>query len=81
MLEEVKLIAIHKEITKNQTNTTEFLNCSFWLINGIMHRSTAREMYRRGISKVPFEHISIDENSFKKGYRYITVISHPKVVL
>jgi transposase len=34
-------------------------------------------MERRSISKVPFEHISIDEKSFKKGHKYVTVISHP----
>lgn len=35
-------------------------------------------MGRRNISKHPFEHISIDEKSFKKGHNYVTVVSHPK---
>lgn len=66
------------QITKNQTKTAEFLNCSFRLINRILHRSTERGMGRRNISKVPFEHISIDEKSFKKGHNYVTVLSHPR---
>ncbi len=64
--------------TKNQTKTAEFMNCSFRLINRIMHNSAQRGMQRRSITKVPFGHISIDEKSFKKGHKYVTVISHPK---
>lgn len=64
--------------TKNQTKTAEFMNCSFRLVNRIMHRSVARGVNRRDIGKVPFEHISLDEKSFKKGHEYITVLSHPK---
>lgn len=73
---EVRVIDL-LQATKNQTKTAEFLNCSFRLVNRIMHRSAARGMERRSISKVPFEHISIDEKSFKKGHKYVTVISHP----
>jgi len=63
--------------TKNQTKTAEFMNCGFRLVNRIMHRCTVRGMGRRITSKVPFEHISIDEKSFKSGQKYVTVISHP----
>lgn len=65
-------------ITKNQTRTAEFLSCSFRLVNRIIHRCTERGMGRRNISRNPFEHISIDEKSFKKGHNYVTVVSHPK---
>lgn len=64
--------------TKNQTKTAEFMNCSFRLVNRIMHRSVERGIKRRDICKVPFEHISLDEKSFKKGHEYVTVLSHPK---
>lgn len=64
--------------TKNQTKTAEFMNCSFRLVNRIMHRCVERGIKRRDIGKVPFEHISLDEKSFKKGHEYITVLSHPK---
>ena len=73
---EIKVIDLLKA-TKNQSKTAEFMNCSFRLVNRILHRCTERGMERRQISKVPFEHISIDEKSFKKGHKYITVISHP----
>ena len=43
-----------------------------------MHRCTERGMDRRNTSKVPFEHISIDEKSFKNGHKYVTVLSHPR---
>jgi len=66
------------QATKNQTKTAEFMNCSFRRVNRILHRSTERGMQRRDISTVPFEHISIDEKSFKKGHNYVTVISHPR---
>jgi transposase len=64
--------------TKNQTKTAEFMRCGFRLVNRIMHRCTERGMERRSISKVPFEHISIDEKSFKSGHKYVTVLSHPR---
>lgn len=66
------------QITKNQTQTALYLNCSFRLINRIIHRCTERGMARREKGIYVFEHISIDEKSFKKGHKYVTVISHPK---
>jgi len=35
-------------------------------------------MKLRRISTIPFEHISIDEKSFKKEHNYVTVLSHPR---
>jgi transposase len=64
--------------TKNQSKTAEYLNCSFRMVNRIMHRCTQRGMDRRNYAHVSFEHISIDEKSFQKGHKYVTVISHPK---
>ena len=74
---EVKVIDL-LNATKNQSKTAEYLNCSFRLVNRIMHRCTQRGMERRNYSKIPFEHISIDEKAFQKGHKYVTVISHPK---
>lgn len=64
--------------TKNQTKTAEFMGCSFRLINRIMHRCVSRGLDNRNVSNVPFEHVSIDEKSFKKGHEYVTVLSHPR---
>ena len=64
--------------TKNQTKTAEFLGCSFRLVNRILHRCVERGLELRNTDKVPFEHISIDEKSFKKGHKYVTVLSHPR---
>lgn len=64
--------------TKNQTKTSELMRCSFRLVNRIIHQCTERGMQRRSTKKHKFEHISIDEKSFKKGHHYVTVISHPR---
>ena len=64
--------------TQKQTRTAELMGCSFRLVNRIIHRCTDRGMSRREISDLPFEHISIDEKSFKKGHKYVTVLSHPR---
>lgn len=73
---EIRVIDLLK-VSKNQTRTAEFMNCSFRLVNRIIHRSTERGLQRRNISRFTFGHISIDEKSFKKGHQYITVLSDP----
>jgi transposase len=74
---EIKVIDTLKG-TRNQTKTSELLGCSFRLVNRIIHQSTERGMARREIQKHPIEDISIDEKSFKKGHKYVTVLSHPR---
>ena len=64
--------------TKNQTKTAELMRCGFNVVNRIIHLSTERGMERRNLSGLKFEHISIDEKSFKKGHKYVSVLSHPK---
>lgn len=64
--------------TKNQTKTAKLMRCGFNLVNHILHNSTQRGMERRNVKDVYFEHLSIDEKSFKKGHHYITVLSHPE---
>lgn len=73
---EIKVIDTLKA-TRNQTKTAELLGCGFRLVNSILHQSTQRGLQRRNIEKLPIEHISIDEKSFKKGHQYVTVISDP----
>ena len=62
--------------TKNQTQTAKLLRCGFNVINRIIHNSVERGMKRRP-KDVPFSHLSIDEKSFKKGHKYVTVLSSP----
>ena len=64
--------------SKNQTKTAELMRCSFNVVNRIIHLSTARGMKRRSLTGLNFDHLSIDEKSFKKGHKYITVLSHPR---
>jgi transposase len=62
--------------TKNQTKTAKLLRCGFNVVNRIVHNSVERGLKRRPENHI-FEHLSIDEKSFKKGHKYITVISDP----
>lgn len=64
--------------SKNQTKTAALLRCGFNVINRILHLSTERGMQRRNYSPLTFQHLSIDEKSFRKGHHYITVLSHPQ---
>jgi transposase len=63
--------------SKNQTKTAQLMRCGFNVVNRIMHLSVKRGMDRRNYSELTFDHLSIDEKSFKKGHHYITVLSHP----
>lgn len=62
--------------TKNQTKTAELLRCGFNVVNRIVHNSVERGLERRPKDHI-FEHLSIDEKSFKKGHKYVTVLSDP----
>jgi len=64
--------------SKNQTKTAQIMRCSFNVVNRIIHLSTERGMKRRDVSEMEFNDLSIDEKSFKKGHKYITVLSHPR---
>lgn len=63
--------------TKNQSKTAELLGCGFNVINRIIHGSTRRGLERRNTIEQEFDHLSIDEKSFKKGHHYISVLSDP----
>ena len=62
--------------TKNQTKTRELLQCSFNVVNRIMHRATERGLKKRGSDTI-YTQLSIDEKSFKKGHNYVSVLSNP----
>jgi len=64
--------------SKNQSKTAVLMRCGFNVINRILHLSTERGMKRRSHETLIFDHLSIDEKSFKKGHKYITVLSHPQ---
>lgn len=63
--------------SKNQTKTAELMRCGFNVVNRILHLSTERGMKRRRLSEHDFDHLSIDEKSFRKGHNYVTVLSDP----
>jgi len=65
------------QATKNQTKTAQIMRCGFDVVNRVLYISTARGLSRRNLSELTFDHISIDEKSFKNGHSYVTVLSHP----
>jgi len=65
------------QVSKNQTKTASFMNSTFRVVNRIMHISTQRGLLRREMSELSFNHLSIDEKSFKKNHNYVTVLSDP----
>ena len=64
--------------TKNQTKTAALMRCGFNVINRVIHLSTKRGLSRRDLSNLVIDHLSIDEKSFKKGHKYVSVLSLPK---
>ena len=64
--------------SKNQTKTAELLQCSFALVNRIIHNSTRRGLERRNENTI-YKQYSIDEKSFKKGHNYVSVLSNPLI--
>ena len=62
--------------TKNQTKSSSLLQCSFSMVNRIIHQSTQRGLERRD-GEIVYKQLSIDEKSFKKGHNFVTVLSDP----
>jgi transposase len=62
--------------TKNQTKSASLLRCGFNVVNRIIHNAVERGLKNRP-EEYYFEHLSIDEKSFKKGHKYVTVLSDP----
>jgi transposase len=63
--------------SKNQTKTAGLLQCSFDLVNRIIHKATRRGLERRD-QNVIYKQLSIDEKAFKKGHKYVSVLSNPQ---
>jgi len=63
--------------TGDQTRSAKLLRCGFNVVNRIMHLSVRRAMTKRPLGGAHFTHLSVDEKSFKKGHKYVTVLSDP----
>lgn len=64
------------QATKNQTKTASLLNCSFHLVNSVMHRAVERGLARRP-EEITYPNLGIDEKAFKKGHQYMSVLTYP----
>lgn len=64
--------------TRNRSKTAELMKTSEEKITRIMHRGVNRGLERRNLEQPPVKEISIDEKSYGKGHKYISVLSDPQ---
>jgi len=64
--------------THNRSQTAVLMKTSEEKITRIMHRGVKRGLERRNLEKPPVKQICIDEKSYGKGHKYISVLSDPK---
>ncbi len=62
--------------TKVQSQAAKLLRLSPGQLHDLMKRAVERGLSRRNAERAR-EHLSLDEKSFKKGHKYITVLSDP----
>jgi len=62
-------------MSKNQSKTADFYDCSFDIVHSIMQRGVSRGLERRQL--VNLEALSLDEKSFSNGHNYLTILSDP----
>lgn len=74
---ENKSISILKA-TRNRLHTATLLKTSEEKITRIMHRAVKRGLKRRDMNNPVIEKICIDEKSYGKGHKYISVLSDPE---
>lgn len=74
LFERLAIDVLHS--TKNQTRTARLLRCGFNVINRIIHRAVERGLALRPENHA-FSYLSVDEKSFRKGHKYVTVLSDP----
>lgn len=61
---------------KNQTKVAQLMRCGFNVVNRIIHLSSQRGVERRD-KEILYKQLSIDEKSFQKGHKYVSVLSSP----
>ncbi len=62
--------------TKVQSQAAQLLRLSAGQIHDIMHRAVSRGLQRRN-QEALHPHLGLDEKSFQKGHKYVTVLSDP----
>ena len=62
-------------MSKNQSKTADFFDCSFDIVHSIMCRGVNRGLERRKL--VNLEALSLDEKSYSNGHNYLTILSDP----
>jgi transposase len=62
-------------MSKNQTKTAEFFDCSFDIVHSVMKRGVKRGLLRRNLDGITA--VSLDEKSFSNGHNYLTILSDP----
>lgn len=59
----------------NRTQAAELLKLSWKEVHGVMARAVERGLVRKDWEEAPLDLIHVDEKSFKRGHKYVTVVS------
>ena len=62
----------------NRTQASELLKLSWKEVDGIMSRAVERGLVRKDREEAPLGSIHVDEKAFKRGHKYVTVVSELK---
>jgi len=62
---------------RNQSKVAELMRTSFDKVNRIMNLATERGLARRDIQDGEVKQLSLDEKSFMRGHRYVSVLVDP----
>ena len=59
----------------NRTQAAELLKLSWKEVHGVMARAVERGLVRKDWEEAPLDIIHVDEKAFKRGHKYVTVVS------
>lgn len=65
------------QATHNQTQSGAIMKLSQEKVNYIMYKAVNRGLLRGNLHESNILHLSIDEKSYGKGHKYVTVLSNP----
>lgn len=65
------------QLTQSPSKAAGFLATSYDVMCGIIDRAVTRGLARRNAQSLDIRRLALDEKSFRRGHRYITVLSCP----
>jgi transposase len=65
------------QATHNQTQCAQIMGVTQEKVNYMMHRAVGRGLLRRSLDEQGITQICLDEKSYGKGHKYVTILSDP----